>query len=77
MIGKNFEKNNLTVALNVSYAKNKKIYLAYVSKYNSKHEEQVILLMILNREVWNYISVKELSALLRGMRSKHRLNLKI
>ena len=29
---KNFEKNNLGVALNILYVKNEKIYLAYVSK---------------------------------------------
>ena len=32
------KKNNLTIALNVLYAKNHKIYHAYVSKYNSKRE---------------------------------------
>ena len=42
------EKNNLTVVLNVFYAKKeKKNYPAYVSKHNSKWE-QVILLMIPN-----------------------------
>ena len=32
------------------YDKKEKIYPAYVSKYNSNHEKQVILLMIPNRE---------------------------
>ena len=41
MIGKN-DKNNLTIALNVSYAK----YPAYVSKHNWNCQKQVILLMI-------------------------------
>ena len=36
---KKIEKNNLTIALNVLYAKNDKIYPAYDSKYNSKREE--------------------------------------
>ena len=48
---KKFEKNNVTIALNVLYAKKEKIYPAYVSKYNSNREKQVILLMISNREI--------------------------
>ena len=47
---KKSEKNNLTIALNVLYAKIEKMYLAYVSKHNLNREKQVILLMILNRE---------------------------
>ena len=46
VIGKKIEKNNVTIALNVLYAKKEKIYPAYVSKHNSNHEKQVILLMI-------------------------------
>ena len=42
----------------------KKIYPAYVSKYISNREKQVILLMILNGEKWKYLPVKKLSALL-------------
>ena len=42
---KNFWKNNVTIALGVLYAKKEKIYPAYVSKYNSYREKQVILLM--------------------------------
>ena len=45
-----FEKNNVTIALNVLYAKKEKIYPAYVSKHNSNCEKQVILLMIPNGE---------------------------
>ena len=75
-----FEKNNLTIALNVLYTEKEKIYPAYVSKYNSNHEKQVILLMISNGEIceaksevqqWHYLAVKKLSALLRGTTSKH------
>ena len=51
--------------------KRKKIYPAYVSKHNSNHEKQVNLLMIPNGEGWHYLAVKELSALLRGITSKH------
>ena len=41
---KKFEKNNVTIALNVLYTKKEKLYPSYVSKYNSNHEKQVILL---------------------------------
>ena len=51
--------------------KMKKIYPAYVSKYISNREKQVILLMILNGEKWKYLAVKKLSALLRGITSKN------
>ena len=33
--------------------------------------KKVFLLMIPNGEGWTYLAVKELSALLRGIRSKH------
>ena len=40
--------------------KKEKIYPAYVSKHNSNHEKQVILLMISNREKqWHYLAVKK------------------
>ena len=47
---KKFYKNNLTISLNALYAKKEKIYPAYVSKHNSNHEKQVILLLITNGE---------------------------
>ena len=53
------------------YAKKEKIYPTYVSKHNSNREKQVILLMILDGEKWHYLAVKKLSALLRGINSKH------
>ena len=43
---KKFEKNNVTIALNVLYAKKEKIYPAYVSKHNANREKQVTFLMI-------------------------------
>ena len=43
---KKFEKNNVTITFNVLYAKEEKIYPAYVSKHDSNREKQVILLMI-------------------------------
>ena len=58
---KKFEKNNVTIALNVLYAKKEKIYPAYVSKHNSNREKQVILLMISNGEkIWDHLAVKRL-----------------
>ena len=53
------------------YAKKEKIYPAFVSKHNSDCEKQVVLLMIANGEQWYYVPVKKLSALLKGIRSKH------
>ena len=40
------------------YAKKETIYPAYVSKHNSNHEKQVIILMIPNGEGWYYFAVK-------------------
>ena len=39
MIWKNLRKNDRTSALYVLYAKNEKIYPAFVSKHNSKRED--------------------------------------
>ena len=55
---KKFEKNKVTIALNVLYVKNYKIYPAYVSKHHSNHEKQVILLMISNDKKKNGIIVQ-------------------
>ena len=51
--------------------KKKKRKPAYVSKHDSNCDKQVILLMIPNGEVWHYVAVRKLSALLRGITSKH------
>ena len=48
----------------------KKIH-ACKSKCNLKRENQVILLTITDAKKWHYLAVKELSALLRGITSKH------
>ena len=61
------------------YYKKEKKYPAYISKHNLNREKQVILLMVQNGvgcEVksegqWHYLAVKKLSALLRGIISKH------
>ena len=55
MIGKNYQKNNVTIALTVLYTKKEKIYPAYISKHNSNREKQVILLMISNGEGRRFI----------------------
>ena len=47
---KKFEKNNVTIVLNVLYVKKEKIYPAYASKHNLNREKQVILLMVSNGE---------------------------
>ena len=49
------------IALNVLYAKKEKINPAYYfSKHNSKHEKQVILLMIPIREGWGCLALKKI-----------------
>ena len=69
MIGKNFQKNIVTIAFNVLYTKKEKLYPAYVSKYTSNRENQVILLTISNGEKCHYLAVKYLSPLLSGITS--------
>ena len=69
---KKFETNN-EVALNILYVPHntKKIEIAYKSKHNSTREKRVILLMISDGENWHYLTVKNLSRLLRGITSNH------
>ena len=69
MIRKKLRKIIEQLLLMFCMLKNKK-YPAHVSKYNSNREKQVILLMILEGG-WHYLAVKELSALSRGITSKH------
>ena len=45
---KKLKKKNVTIALNVLYAKKEKTCPTYVSKHNSNREKQAIPLMILN-----------------------------
>ena len=56
---KAFKKSNVTISLNVLYAKREKIYPADFSKNNSNLEKQVILLVIPNREKLHYLAVKK------------------
>ena len=69
---KKFELNN-EVALNILYVPHntKKIEIAYKSKHNLTREKQAILLIISNGENWHYLTVKNLSRLLRGITSNH------
>ena len=50
----------------------KKTCHAYKSKYNSTCGNQVILSMINDSEKWHYLAVTKLSALLKGITSKHK-----
>ena len=74
---KTFQKNNLTIAFNILYIKEKEIFPAYISKTNSNCKKQIILLMIPNEEKEGcyYLAVKKLSALLYGITSKHKPSL--
>ena len=67
------ESNNKSIALNILYVPHntEKIRHAYKSKYNLTRENQVILLMITDDEKWHYLVIKRLSALFRGITSKH------
>ena len=69
----NFEKNNKSIALNIlSVPHNTKLVRhAYLSKHNSDRENQVILLMITDGKKRHYLAIKKLSALFRGITSKH------
>ena len=50
----------------------KEICHAYISKYNHKRKNQVILLMITDDgKRWHYLAVRSLSALLRGISSSN------
>ena len=66
---KKFESSNPKIAFNVLCEKVMEIYLVYIAKYNSFRQKQIILPMILNKEKesWNYLVVKNLTALLKGI----------
>ena len=74
---KKFELNNKSVALNILLVpyNTENIRLAYKSKNNFKHENQVILLIITDGKKWYYLTVKSLSALLRGVTSNYKEDL--
>ena len=70
---KKFELNTKSIAVNILYVPHntKKICQAYISKHNSTRKNQIILLMITDGKKWHYLAVKRLSALLKGITSKH------
>ena len=72
-IEKKAELNNKSIALNVLYVpyNTETIRHSYKSKYNKEHENQATLLMIIDGEKCHYVAVKKVSALLRGLISKH------
>ena len=44
---KTFDKNNLTIAPNILYIKQKWICSAYISKINSNYEKEIIILLMI------------------------------
>ena len=71
---KKIEQNNNTIDLNILYVpyNTKQIRPAYISKYNHKRDNQVILLMITDsNNNWHYLAVKSISWLVRGITSNH------
>ena len=72
---KKFEQNNKTIALNILYVpyNTKEIKPTYISKYNHKRENQVILLMITDAKNKNqhYLTVKSIPRLFRGITTNH------
>ena len=70
---KKFECNN-EVALNILYVpyNTKQINIAYKSKNNLTQKRHIILLMISDGQKWQYLVVKNLSRLLRGITFNHK-----
>ena len=70
---KNFELNNISIALNILYVpyNTEEIKHAYKSKHNLKPKNQVIILMITDGKKWHYFAPRRLSSLLRGITLKH------
>ena len=70
---KKFELNEKSIALNILFVPQnaEETRHAYKSKYNLKHENQVILLMIPDGKKWHYLAGKKLSTLFKGITSKY------
>ena len=70
---KNFELNNESIALNILYVpyNTKNVRYAYKSKLNLNRKNQVIILLITDSEKWDYLAIKKLSALFKGITSKN------
>ena len=65
MTGKSLRKIIQQLLVMCYMLKKKDICPAFISKHNSNHEKQTILLMILNGKGLYYLAVKKLSVLLR------------
>ena len=57
-----FKKNNQAIALNILYIKENKKHPFHISKHNSIHEKQIILLIIPNgeKEERHHLAVKKI-----------------
>ena len=67
---KRFEKNNPTIAINVSYVKNINIYTAKIAKHNLNNENQIILLVIPNGKRCHYLVVKKIICIIKRNKGK-------
>ena len=70
------KKNNGKYAVNIFYAVEdnlqKDIRPCYISPHNKTRDRQINLLMITDGQgTWHYIVIKSISALLKGISSKH------
>ena len=65
---KKFELNNKSIALNILHVPHnaEEIKHVYVSKNNTNHENQEILLMIIDDKKWHYLAVKNCLRYLEG-----------
>ena len=63
---KRSESNNKSTALNILCV------MRISQNHNSTRRNQVILLMITDGKKWHYLAVKSLTALLKGITSKHK-----
>ena len=74
--GKDWRKLELNneIALNILYVPHntRKMQVAYKSRQDLTCDKQIILLMIADGEKWHYLTVKNLSGLLRGITSSHQ-----
>ena len=68
---KKIEKHNVTIAVNVLYAKIENIYPGYISKYNSNRKKQVIKQRFQTEKTMALSCSKKLSVLLRRITSMH------
>ena len=57
---KEFEQNNKTIALNILFIPHntKTTMFVYKSKYNHKHENEAIFLMITEGKKWHYVALE-------------------